>query len=218
MLKLLRKISFSDIEVVKGLQKRNQRVEEWFYNAAKAYFMSSFNKVFFDQDRKQEIFQDSFLRLWTQIENGKICIIDEKMHRQQKSGEYRPMTCTLQTFLMAIATNEYREIVRDTKEVTVPEFFDDAQPSEPESYTIPGEEDAEELKDRIVDDCLMRMSDRCKEILTMFYLEGKSLDDILEVRGDKNTSKGGLKTSKYKCITTLRERVREQFDKFNLTA
>ena len=55
------KKTYSDTEVVEGLQKRDASVEKWFYEAAKKYFIRSFNEVFFDEDYKQEIFQTAFI-------------------------------------------------------------------------------------------------------------------------------------------------------------
>ena len=60
------------------------------------------------------------------------------------------------------------------------------------------------------------MPPRCLEILTLFYVKGKSLDEILEIRKDKNTSKVGLKSAKYKCMNALRERVTKMFDQLNI--
>ena len=79
-------------------------------------------------------------------------------------------------------------------------------------------EDAEEQKNRIVDECISELSPRCAEILTLFYYKGMSLDQIMEQRAEKNTSKNGLKTAKNKCMNTLRDRITVQFKMFNLTA
>ena len=201
---------YSDIEVVIGLQKRQRLIEEWFYRNAKQYFFLKFNEVFFDQDMKMTIFQESFIKLWTQIENGTICIIDEKLHRKQIGDCIQMMTCTLNTFLFAIAKNEYRELVRNNKELYVENYFENI--NNPNIISYDEAEDTKEEKIRIVDECMQEMSHRCLEILTLFYLKGKSLDEIMELRKDKHTSKVGLKTSKYKCINTLRKRITEIFN------
>ena len=204
----------TDCEVVLGLQARKRSVEEWFYHSAKDYFWQKFNEVFFDQDMKMTIFQESFIRLWTQIENGEIHVADGKLHRRQKNGSVKVMTCSLNTFLFAIAKNEYRELVRSNKEVFVDSYFDNVNNSNM-AYT-PDAEDVKETQVRIVDECIQMMPPRCLEILTLFYIKGKSLDEIMEIRKDKNTSKVGLKSAKYKCMNTLRERITEQFNRLNI--
>ena len=208
----------SDAEVVKGLQDRDKKAEEWFYRVAKRYFDDHFNEVFFDKDKRQEIFQSAFLKLWMEMANGRIAIVDEKVCRQQQNGEYRPMTCSLTTFLMAFARTEHRELVRSTKESSFGELFEDAQHAEAPVTVFDSDEDADEQKNRIVDECISSLPPRCAEILTLFYYKGRSLDEILEERADKNTSKNGLKTAKNKCMNTLRERITVQFAKYHLTA
>lgn len=217
LLKLRRKNAYTDVEVVEGLQACSRKMEDWFYRTTRLYFNDHFHEVFFDEDKRQEIFQDSFLKLWTEISNAKITVREGVVVRQQKDSMFYPMTCTLTTFLMAIARNEYRELIRDNKVVLVPEFYDNAAMSDSSISPYPMEEDDETRKARLVDECLMSMSARCHEILTLFYYEGKSLDEILLLR-EANSSKDGLKTSKNKCINTLRGRITEQFSKYNLKA
>ena len=208
------KKAYSDIEVVEGLQRRDAKVEEWFYRAAKRYFDSCFNEVFFDKDRKQEIFQTSFIKLWTEIEDKRIKTVDGVVCRQQRNGTYEPMTCSLTTFLMAFARTEFRELVRDVNESGWNEVYDPAVHDA--MFAIEGEcDDVDEMKTRIVDECIARMSPSCVEILTMFYYKGMGLDEILAARGE-NTSKDGLKTAKNKCLKTLKEKVTNEFLNCNI--
>lgn len=206
-------MSYTDVEIVLGLQSRDRDTEEWFYGSSRQYFMNSFNKVFFDEDQKVEIFQDAFLRLWTQIEDGMISIKDDVVCRKQKDGGYEPMTCSLKTFLFSIARNEYREIVRSTREIYIDGYFDNI--NDDVTYSQ-GEDDEAEVKVRVVDECIQMMSPRCLEILTLFYIEGKTLDEIMEIRKEKNTSKIGLKSAKYKCMNTLREKITRKLNLLNL--
>lgn len=206
--------NYSDEEIVTGLQTRKRHVEEWFYKHAKTYFMDKFNDVFFDQEQKETIFQESFVRLWTQIEDKKIFVKENRSWRLQRNGFAQPMTCSLNTFLFAIAKNEYRELVRSNKIVFVEDYFDKADNNCIELPQM--EEDEKDMKNRIVDECIQMMPPRCLEILTLFYVKGKSLDEILEIRKDKNTSKVGLKSAKYKCMNALRERVTKMFDQLNI--
>ena len=200
------KKEYTDWEVVNGLQQRERKVEEWFYRTTKRYFNAHFNEVFFDEDQKQEIFQTAFLKLWTEIQNGKISIVGDAICRQQRNGEYLPMNCKLTTFLFTFAKNEYRELVRSAHLTSMVEMLDSEEYAD-EVAVFVEEEDIDALKRRIVDDCMQKMSPRCLELLTLFYYENKSLDEILEQRKDKNSSKDGLKTAKNKCMNTLRSKV-----------
>lgn len=208
ILTLTKRKGYADTEVVRGLQARDQKMEEWFYNAATKYYNAHFRQVFFDQDRKQEIFQTAFLKLWTEITNGKITLKDGVIHRQQRTGEYTPLTCALTTFLMAFARTEFRELVRNVKETTYGEITENLLMDD-EAIMVEIE-DVEAQRVRVVDDCIQEMSPRCVEVLTLYYYEGKSLDEIMLIRKDSNTSKDGLKTAKNKCMNTLRQRVTER--------
>lgn len=208
--------SFSDAEVIEGLQAKSRQIENWFYSAAKSYFDEHFNDLFFDKDRKQEVFQSSLLKLWTEISDAKITVLDGTICRQQRNGEYQPMTCQLTTFLMAFAKTEYREMVRTDRLDTYADVYDNVDTSEMVTAIFTTGEDIEAQKNRIVDDCISTMSPRCMEVLTLFYYEGRSLDEILEIRKEKNSSKNGLKTAKNKCMNTLRDKITEEFHRYNI--
>ena len=203
-----RRKGYADTEVVRGLQERNRKIEDWFYGAAMTYYNTHFREVYFDEDKKQEIFQTVFLKLWTEITNGKIMLKENAIYRQQRDGAYKPMTCTLTTFLMAFARTEFRELVRNVKEVTYGEITEAFLKNDEAIMT--DADDVEAQKVRVVDDCIQSLSPRCVEVLTLFYYEGKSLDEIMLIRKDSNTSKDGLKTAKNKCMNTLRQRVSER--------
>lgn len=214
-LRIGRRQSYDDAEVVRGLRQHSGRMEEWFYRKARTYFNQHFREVFFDEDRKQEIFQSAFLKLWTEIDNGTITAEDDgTVERRQRNGEMVPMTCSLTTFLMAFAKNEYREMVRSNKLDCYAEIYD--TPEQAEMQQMYGDENGEEIRNRIVDDCIQRISPRCAEILTMFYYEEKTLDEILAARHETNSSKNGLKTAKNKCMNTLRSLCNEEFRKYNI--
>ena len=208
------KRDYSDVEVVEGLQRRDAKVEKWFYEVAKKYFDRSFNDVFFDRDSRQEIFQTSFIKLWTEIENKRIKLHGGVVCRQQPDGEYEPMSCSLTTFLMAFARTEYRELVRNVKEVYYEELYDSSM-HDVGFAVCGGCQDVDEMKTRIVDECIARMSPSCVDILTMFYYKGMSLDEILVAR-EESSSKDGLKTAKNKCMNTLKTRVKDEFSKNNI--
>lgn len=206
---------YDDMEVVNGLQSRDRTIEEWFYKKAQNYYCAHFNEVFFDKDRKQEIFQTAFLKLWTEIANGKISVMEGKLSRQQTTGQYKPMTCSLTTFLMAFAKNENRELLRNCNEDGRMFLLDSVDYATYAAFD--DEEDIKSQQIRIVDDCIQSLSPHCVEILTLFYYKGKSLDEILEIRKGKNENKTGLKSAKTKCMATLKERTKNKLAEFNLT-
>lgn len=199
----------SDLEIITGLQDHIPEVEKYFFDVLHQYFDLHFNQLFFDRDSKQEVFQIAIIKLWTEIENKTITIIDDKICRKQKDGSYCMMTATLTTFMMAFAKNEFRELLRNCKD----DNFDDISNSSHGSIDIVDETfDENQEKIQIIDDCILSMSPNCIKIITMFYYQKKSLDEIMKLRGEQNASKDGLKTAKNKCMVTLRKRVADRLN------
>lgn len=199
----------SDTEMITGLQSHNPKVEKYFFDSTYRYFDNHFTELFFDADSKQEVFQTAIIKIWTEIENKTITIIDGLVCRRQKSGEYYPMSASLNTFMMAFAKNEYREILRNRHE----DNFEDIANKVGGSMDVMDDSGDEEMdKIQVIDECILSMSPNCIEIITLFYYQKKSLDEIMAMRGLQNNSKDGLKTAKNKCMTTLRRRVTERLN------
>lgn len=197
----------SDIEIILGLQEHDPKVEKYFFEMSYQYFDSHFNQLFFDADSKNEIFQTAIIKLWTEIEDKKIKVIDNIVYRRQKSGLFSEMSASLCTFMMAFAKNEFRELLRNLKD----DNFEDIANKSIGSLDIMDESyDNTEDKIQIIDECILSMSPNCIEIITMFYYQKKSLDEIMDLRGEQNSSKDGLKTAKNKCMVTLRKRVTDK--------
>ena len=43
-----------------------------------------------------------------------------------------------------------------------------------------------------------------------------SLDEIILARGEKHTSKNGLKSGKYKCMENLKVKVKDMYNRYDL--
>lgn len=207
----------SDLEYVLQIQNKNERVTERFYHVAWKYFKESYKAVFSREDLMDDIFQQSFVKLWTEIETKKIFVSEEdgKLYRFDRYGNVRMLTCNLKTFLIDIAKNDYRSWLRNDRLVLEDDFESFAHMMEVRSAVVV-DESVETLQEQIVNSCVLELPPRCKEILTMFYYKGMSLDEIIEARGEKNISKNGLKTGKYKCMETLKAKVKGTFRQYKL--
>lgn len=211
-----KKALLADTETIREIQRRNERVTETFYNECKKYFMSSYKAVFSREDIKEDIFQQSFVKLWTEIETRKIFLdINNNIQRRDRRGNIRALTCNLKTFLIDIAKNDYRDWLRNDRLNLEDDFESFAHMVEIRSAVMP-DDSSESLQEQIVASCVFDLPPRCKEILTMFYYDNMSLDEIIQARGEKNTNKNGLKTGKYKCMETLKGKVKEMYNKYNL--
>lgn len=206
-----KKQPLNDLEVIKGLQEGDGAIEKEFYLACRAYFEGRRSGVFDSTSEAArealDVFQDSFLTLWTEIQSKKIFIRDNYPWRIDRNGEGRKMSANLKTYLMAIAKYKNFEVLRE-EEIYV---SDEGLPLHEEADEDPDDNERE----NIVRLCVEALPQRCKEILTLFYFEKKSLDEILTIR-QENTSKDGLKTGKSKCMSQLKKRILEEFSRHNL--
>jgi DNA-directed RNA polymerase specialized sigma24 family protein len=209
-MKILRKLTLSDIEVVRGFQNEDANIESDFYKSCYRYFHETYPGVLsFKSDivELEDLFQDSFLILWDEIRTRKIHVRDNLLCRFDTSGESRRMTASLKTYLMSIAKYKNFEVLReadiyvDEKALTQDIAFEEEAPGR-------------SIED-IVSLMVNAMPLRCKEILTLFYYEEKTLDEILSIRKE-NVSKDGLKSSKSKCLTKLKEQIATELSKYQL--
>lgn len=208
--------SKTDAEYVRLIQDKHDKVTEEFYHLARRYFKNSYRSVFSRMDLMEDIFQQSFVKLWTEIETGKIFVSEnEELFRYDRNGNIRKLTCSLNTFLIDIAKNDYRSWLRNDRLTLEDDFESFAHMKEVKSV-VWGDESAETLREQIVNSCILELPPRCKEILTMFYYQGMTLDEIIIARGEKNISKNGLKAGKYKCMESLKAKVRDTFSKYKL--
>lgn len=208
--------SKTDAEYVRLIQDKHDKVTEEFYHLARRYFKNSYHSVFSRMDLMEDIFQQSFVKLWTEIETGKIFVGEnEELFRYDRNGNVRKLTCSLNTFLIDIAKNDYRSWLRNDRLALEDDFESFAHIEEVKSV-VWGDESGDTLREQIVNSCILELPPRCKEILTMFYYQGMTLDEIIIARGEKNISKNGLKTGKYKCMESLKVKVRDTFSKYKL--
>lgn len=200
----------TDMEVIEGLQCNDRKIEKSFYLSCHDYFVSHRTGILWAEERgarePQDIFQESFLKMWQEIQARRIYVRDNYAWRIDRNGVGRRMTASLKTYLMAIVKYKHYEDIRE----------EDIYRGYPATIVdIVEEEPDENLRKWIVSQCVNNLPARCKNILTLFYYENKSLDEILALRKE-NQSKDGLKTGKSKCVKTLRERISKELEKHNL--
>ncbi|MGM9815932.1 MAG: RNA polymerase sigma factor [Lepagella sp.] len=204
---------YSDVQIVEGYQQGDKRVQQFWYNLCRNQFEKGTSNygglTGYDLD---DLFQESFVILWKKMESHVIFVRDGRVYATTKGGENE--IPDLMGYFMRIARNKYLEMYHSGKyTIELNEVIISSDGGwEEELY---GEADPEVMKDRIVMRCLQSMPKSCIEILTMFFYEKKSLEQILAERPE-NSSYDGLKTRKSKCMTNLKKRIVESFAKEGL--
>ena len=186
--------TYSDVVYVDGMYKRDPVIERALYNHCKQYFDENYRAMFFVGDEhKMEIFQESFIKLWENIEQQKIYVDDGVL----KGKDGKPFTSTLTTYFMGIAKLKYKEWVREhCVGLNIENVEKNRRDKDAEIYKEMLYDEGENAMLEIISDCISHMSERCNQILTLFYYKEMSLDDIM-IELPTFTSKNALKTEKY---------------------
>lgn len=192
----------------------NRRTQFELFTYCSEYFWNHYRGVFFaTEDIATEIFQNSFIKFWENIENGKLYVENEVI----LGNNGKPITGSILTYFMGIAKLKYLEVSRQHSFYADPETemgkLIHKNGIDNYKYTdILYNSDDNEMID-IIADIISRMSKRCNEILTKFYYEEKDLDTILlEIPTIEN--KNALKTKKYKCMENLRNSAHEIYNRY----
>lgn len=199
----LRPHEYADVAYVKGVKNRDPAMQKHFYLRCKKYFTEHYRAVFFAPDHvREDIFQNTYLALWDNIENGKIKVKDGVL----TGREDEPLKCSLMTYMMSIARLKYKEVARQTEREA--HFTDLAERNSRvlQDMAAAGEwlhDDERAGKLEAISDCIAVMSERCRQILTLFYADEMKLDEMLDAL-PTFTSKDALKTAKNKCLDKLR--------------
>lgn len=198
---------YSDIAFIEGVYANRVSVTEALYRHCRTYFFQNYGAIFFAQEADiEDIFENTFITLWQNIEHRKIYV--ENGTLRGRNGQ--PFVGTLTTYMMGIAALKYREWVRTNVRYVNAE---DIQLGGELSSLMITEEWADDKDSmwEVTAECVANLSERCYEILTLFYDKEMSLDEIL-VQLPSFTSKDALKTAKNKCLNKLRESSRSLFE------
>lgn len=203
--------TYSDVAYVDGVFRRDPMMERALHYHCKRYFDENFRGVFFiGNEIKDEIFQNAFIKLWENIINKKIYVSDNQL----KGKDGTTFSGKLTTYFMSIARLKYLEIAREKRRPFV-EKEDEWWRKESDSklfQTVLYDSDDETMLE-IIADCISKMSKQCNQILTMFYYEKKTLDDIM-MELITFESKNALKTRKYKCMEELRKSAKSIYRRY----
>jgi len=208
-------VNWTDEQMVAAVLRRDNLLLERYYHDCKAYFLHHAAAVFVTEAHIDDIFQEALVHLWREIESHRIEMHEGRVCRWAE-GQLLPMQSSLLTFLMAIAKRKHWELLRKQQRMLLTDNDRMLEVLDSDRYAEPTDAISErDQRERIVADVVLGMSPRCRQILTLFYYEHRTLDDILALRPE-NQTKQGLKTSKYKCMQRLREQIRERFHQLHL--
>lgn len=192
-----------EARLVAGMYDKDRKIQSELYAYCSDYFWANCQGLFFaDDDTAMEIFQNTFITFWEKIEQRKIYVSEGRV--MGKDDE--PLRSSILTYFIGIAKNKYKEWVKKNPSNV------DIEASKQQYADMLYDSEENKMLD-IIADIISRMSERCSQILTKFYVEGKNLDIIL-MEIPTIESKNSLKTKKYKCTELLRESARDIYKRY----
>lgn len=203
-----------EAQMIAGTYSGNSRAQYKLYKYCADYYYEKYRALFSaPAAAAEEIFQNSFIKLWENIEARKIYA--EGSVVRNKDGV--KLNCSILTYFMGIARLKYMEWVKqyplsidlntEMGRLIKNKGFDE------EKYLdeLYGESDNIQLD--IIGDLIPNLSPRCYEIISKYYYEGKNLDRIIK-EIPSIESKNALKTKKHKCMENLRLLANETYNRY----
>lgn len=181
----------SDLEYIEAIRNDNQQAISAFYREYKDNFVRSIRRKYtgLRDDFLSEIYQESILRLWQNIQEGKLTEAN--------------LTGTLAGYLYRVGDLVTKEIRRREENFKTVEPNEDLEKQLANiSYTS---EDSDNGMFRAIRNVVNNMGTPCAPLLLKFYWEKHSLETIAEELGYKDAN--SAKTQKYKCMRKLKVQI-----------
>ncbi|MCG8318694.1 MAG: sigma-70 family RNA polymerase sigma factor [Cytophagales bacterium] len=170
-----------DREILDKIAKGDESALKYLY---KKYYRMMTKLVISNNGSEEEakdIYQDALIVFWQKVIGGQLIL-----------------TSRISTYLYSVCLNLWRKEL-DRKNRLSHEEKDEAQ------YM---DNDKEE-REKIIHECINELGDTCKKILTYYYFEKMSMQDIAEKLDFANTDTA--KTKKYKCKKRLDQLVKQKY-------
>ena len=129
----------------------------------------------------KDVYQEALVVFWQKANSGNLVL-----------------TSKMSTYIYSICLNLWRKELERKKRFSS---------EEKDSIEYQNQEQGEKI--RIVHECIDKLDETCKKVLSYYYFDGMSMKDIAEKVGFANTDTA--KTKKYKCKKKLDEIVKRLY-------
>ncbi len=173
--------SISDEEILVRIRQGDEKVVDHLYKKHYKMMVNHIMKNSGTEDEAKDIYQEAIVVVWQKAASGNLTL-----------------TSKISTYLFSICQNLWRK-----------ELERKSRLSNEESDAAESVDD--DLKERtaIMNQCIMELGETCRKILTYYYFEDMSMNDIAELMGFANADTA--KTKKYKCKLELDKIVKSKY-------
>ncbi len=174
----------SDNELIQRIKVGDKSELVAVYKRYRTEFLNwAVHKYGCTMDEAKDVYQHSILIFYEKITQDKLTFL----------------TSTIKTYLFAIGKNQVLEKIKRNNR------FSDSSHFETSGNIFDTDElnKENEIRLDLVEKCLKELGDPCRALLISYYYEKKSMQEIAELLGYKNTDT--TKNQKYKCLKRLKK-------------
>ncbi len=175
---------------IENLRKNSEKVLKHVYESNKDKFLNFAKRYNLSDEDNIDIYQDAFIIFYDNIMSGKIDIF----------------TSSISTYLFSIGKYLIFDKMKKKNRTINPDFDLTLVKDEEEFVPILENNDLTE-EQTLLQKHFRTLGKQCQELLTLFYYRGYTIKDILEQ--GKYNSENVIKSTKSRCIKTLKERIKE---------
>lgn len=196
----------TDAQIVEAFATADHLLMHQYYEACRSTVRRATSRYQGITDyERDELFQDSFIVLWEKIETRAIFTDRGHVFVRTRAG-IAPLP-DLTAYFIRIVRNKYLELMRRSSRTAA---LSDTLIADIEAHNLNEplwwDSDPDVMKERLMSEALRSLPRGCIDLLTKFYYDRMTLDQILAERPD-GSSYDGLKTRKSKCLASLRRRM-----------
>ena len=170
-------------ETIIGFQENDDAILRRVYSAVYPKVRNYVLKNNGDEAQSKDIFQEAFIACWKNIKANKL----------SENGN-------VEAYLYTIAKNKWIDYLRSIAyRKTVSDNDDLIQQNLGEELLV--DEHEEKEKRKVLQLALKQLAVDCKELLTKFYFERRSMNEIAE---ELKLSSASTRNKKYRCMEKLR--------------
>lgn len=170
-----------DKEVIKRISSGDEKALDYLYRKHYKMMTGMVIKNSGSEQEAKDIFQDALINFWQRVTSGNFVLSSK-----------------ISTYLYSVCLNLWRKELERKKRL-----------SNEEKDGIEEYDGEQQERIAIIHDCIDQLGETCKKILTYYYFDDLSLQQITDKLGFANSDT--TKTRKYKCKKRLDHLIKSKY-------
>lgn len=177
--------------IISFIHGKPKEIQE-LYTTHKDAFLNFGMKYGLDHDDLIDIYQEAFIALRKHAINGKLVNVKS----------------SLKTYLFGIGKFMIYDLLKEKKKTTTLNTDTVSKYSHIEPVAVEFENEELTIEQQLLRTHFNKLGKKCRELLTLFYYRGLTIDDIVEFAG--YTRGSVVRSQKSRCLKSLKEMIKFQ--------